>query len=203
MKVVTWVRLKKTLGRCLKVLFSLKLEDVFPCFSYVLSHGNSLECAANGWIVTVDHDSLVGSHDGYPSIYSSNHIIAMEIPILNRKYIFKWWIFHCHVSFPEGISKSLQNLCKKGFWASQSRTLAICSISYFWSWPSIVELIGEACQIGDWAQIITSCPTTQTTDIPDILLWQLGWWIKFHKAMHRSKVTTWTRPQMLATCNDM
>ncbi len=21
------------------------------------------------------------------------------IPIFNRKYIFKWWIFHCHVSF--------------------------------------------------------------------------------------------------------
>ena len=22
-----------------------------------------------------------------------------KIPIFNRKYIFKWWIFHCHVSF--------------------------------------------------------------------------------------------------------
>ena len=25
--------------------------------------------------------------------------ITLEIPIFNRKYIFKWWIFHCHVSF--------------------------------------------------------------------------------------------------------
>ena len=24
-----------------------------------------------------------------------------NIPIFNRKYIFKWWIFHCHVSLPE------------------------------------------------------------------------------------------------------
>ena len=69
----------------------------------------------------------------------------------------------------------------------------------FWSRPGIIELIGEACHIGDRAQIITSCPATQTTDIPDILLWQWGWWIKFHKAMHRSKVTAWTRPQILAT----
>ena len=26
----------------------------------------------------------------------------MNTPIFNRKYIFKWSIFHCHVSFPEG-----------------------------------------------------------------------------------------------------
>ena len=25
-----------------------------------------------------------------------------KIPIFNRKYIFKWWIFHCHVSFRGG-----------------------------------------------------------------------------------------------------
>ena len=25
-----------------------------------------------------------------------------KIPILNRKYIFKWWIFHCYVRLPEG-----------------------------------------------------------------------------------------------------
>ena len=25
-----------------------------------------------------------------------------NIPILNRKYIFKWWIFHCYASLPEG-----------------------------------------------------------------------------------------------------
>ena len=27
--------------------------------------------------------------------------MAMEIPILASKYIFKWTIFHCHVSLPE------------------------------------------------------------------------------------------------------
>ena len=26
-----------------------------------------------------------------------------KIPILNRKYIFKWWIFHCYVRLPECI----------------------------------------------------------------------------------------------------
>ena len=25
-----------------------------------------------------------------------------KIPIFNRKYIFKWWVFHCHVSFRGG-----------------------------------------------------------------------------------------------------
>ena len=25
-----------------------------------------------------------------------------DIPIFNRKYIFKWWIFHCYVSLPKG-----------------------------------------------------------------------------------------------------
>ena len=25
-----------------------------------------------------------------------------KIPIFNRKYIFKWWMFHCHVSFLGG-----------------------------------------------------------------------------------------------------
>ena len=27
-----------------------------------------------------------------------------KIPVFNRKYIFKWWVFHCHVSFPGGVS---------------------------------------------------------------------------------------------------
>ena len=30
-----------------------------------------------------------------------------NIPIFNRKYIFKWWIFHCYVSFPGGTPSSL------------------------------------------------------------------------------------------------
>ena len=29
-----------------------------------------------------------------------------KIPILNRKYIFKWWMFHCHVSFRRGTIES-------------------------------------------------------------------------------------------------
>ena len=27
-----------------------------------------------------------------------------KITIVDRRYIFKWWIFHCHVSFPEGVA---------------------------------------------------------------------------------------------------
>ena len=30
-----------------------------------------------------------------------------KIPIFNRKYIFKWWIFHCHVSFRGGQASQL------------------------------------------------------------------------------------------------
>ena len=33
-----------------------------------------------------------------------------KISILNRKYIFKWWIFHCYVRLPEGIPWSLHDL---------------------------------------------------------------------------------------------
>ena len=32
--------------------------------------------------------------------------MAMENPVFNREYIFKRSIFHCHVSLPEGHSKS-------------------------------------------------------------------------------------------------
>ena len=41
-------------------------------------------------------------------IYESIHIHPWKptwywkIPMFNRKYIFKWWIFPCHVSFQEG-----------------------------------------------------------------------------------------------------
>ena len=31
-----------------------------------------------------------------------------KIPIFNRKYIFKWWIFHCHVSFRGGKKNTKQ-----------------------------------------------------------------------------------------------
>ena len=45
-----------------------------------------------------------------PWLYKASHYIPMDtppssltwhwkIPIFNRKYIFKWWMFHCHVSF--------------------------------------------------------------------------------------------------------
>ena len=36
-----------------------------------------------------------------------------KIPIFNRKYIFKWWIFHCHVSFRGGKKNTKQKTCHK------------------------------------------------------------------------------------------
>ena len=48
-----------------------------------------------------------------------------KITIFNRKYIFKWWIFHCHVSFREGIlqPKRLQVLARPK--ALTSKTLRV------------------------------------------------------------------------------
>ena len=45
-----------------------------------------------------------------------------KIPILNRKYIFKWWIFHCHVRLPE---------CNRIF--STTLRLTPCQFFCFWA----------------------------------------------------------------------
>ena len=55
-----------------------------------------------------------------------------KIPMFNRKYIFKWWNFHCHVSFRGGspfLTKNYVsnpqslNLNKKNYSATQSQHL--------------------------------------------------------------------------------
>ena len=40
--------------------------------------------------------------------------MAMEIHPSNRKYIFKWWIFHCYVSLPEGSSTRFLGKMEQG-----------------------------------------------------------------------------------------
>ena len=46
----------------------------------------------------------------YSGLLSPNRIPSSKLtwqwnfPFSNRKYIFKWWIFHCYVSLPEGTS---------------------------------------------------------------------------------------------------
>ena len=35
----------------------------------------------------------------HPNLHPWKLTWHWKIPIFNRKYIFKWWIFHCHVSF--------------------------------------------------------------------------------------------------------
>ena len=40
------------------------------------------------------------------TIYDECATWHLKIPMFNRKYIFKWWIFHCHVSF-----RRMQNCC--------------------------------------------------------------------------------------------
>ena len=44
-----------------------------------------------------------------------------KITIFNRKYIFKWWSFHCHVSLPEGRCFSLVDGGEKKNQGSPSR----------------------------------------------------------------------------------
>ena len=39
----------------------------------------------------------------------------MGIPMFNRKYILKWWMFHCHVSF-----LGVRFFCFKSFWAKKN-----------------------------------------------------------------------------------
>ena len=39
---------------------------------------------------------------GFCEVPSGKQTKQWKIPILNRKYIFKWWIFHCYVRLPEG-----------------------------------------------------------------------------------------------------
>ena len=42
--------------------------------------------------------------------------MTLENPIFNRKYIFKWWIFHCHVSFLGCRWWELLDLHLRHFW---------------------------------------------------------------------------------------
>ena len=48
-----------------------------------------------------------------------------KIPIFNRKYIFKWWIFHCHVSFRRGITRMIWPLAPQKI-ASDIDTGSLC-----------------------------------------------------------------------------
>ena len=43
-----------------------------------------------------------------------------KIHMFNRKYIFKWWIFHCHVSFWGGVPFSGGCLLTHDLWASSA-----------------------------------------------------------------------------------
>ncbi len=50
------------------------------------------------------HGAIVAMYvPKYPLV--NDHIAGWKIPIFNREYIFKRFIFHCHVSLPEGIFK--------------------------------------------------------------------------------------------------
>ena len=46
--------------------------------------------------------SLVIWHRGDPWLHPCKLTWHWKIPIFNRKNIFKWWSFHCHVSFRRG-----------------------------------------------------------------------------------------------------
>ena len=37
-----------------------------------------------------------------PCLHIPLNMTGWKIVVFNRKYIFKWWIFHCHVSFRGG-----------------------------------------------------------------------------------------------------
>ena len=52
----------------------------------------------------IDGNSLVVKSTGtFPlKVPSSKLTWQWKITIFNREYIFKWSIFHCHVSLPEG-----------------------------------------------------------------------------------------------------
>ena len=42
--------------------------------------------------------SYLEDHSSYPLVVPN--IAGWNIPMFNRKYIFKWWISHCYVSYP-------------------------------------------------------------------------------------------------------
>ena len=48
------------------------------------------------------------------NIHSGKLTWRCNIHIFNRKYIFKWSIFHCHVSLPEGSPRCKRFLCSSG-----------------------------------------------------------------------------------------
>ena len=52
----------------------------------------------------VSHSSRVGHscHLILKHTPTKTNMAGWKIPMFNRKYIFKWWIFHCHVSSREG-----------------------------------------------------------------------------------------------------
>ena len=59
---------------------------------------------------------LKASQREKPSSYPlvNDHIAGWKITIFNRKYIYKWWKFHCYVSLPECSNyKGARHLSKK------------------------------------------------------------------------------------------
>ena len=59
-------------------------------FGSVLEYQGVLGCLLMEIYISISHPSKLTWH--------------WKIRIFNRKYIFKWWVFHCHVSFPGNTS---------------------------------------------------------------------------------------------------
>ena len=107
--------------------FALPVEPNFKVFWMIFPWKSTATIVKNGGLFTVRFCSAYlrpvlqhcdGRHDPKPRAFLiglqfermiCSHLCEWilnkhsnwKIPILNRKYIFKWWIFHCYVRLPE------------------------------------------------------------------------------------------------------
>ena len=83
--------------------------------------------------------------------------------MFNRNYIFKWWIFHCHVSFRGGVKICLGNFYVDGIWdkftLKKGPNIYMCfcfhltgkqlreELSVFWAISQCDSLNGQTLQV--------------------------------------------------------
>ena len=110
------VRSAGSVGDFLDTLLGRKFHPLYPKQPFGPPFFRTLTC---GWRCTTSTSTSgvtpVHWHDVIPymcpivcgifyRIPSSKLTWQWKFTFSNRKYIFKWWIFHCHVILPEGIT---------------------------------------------------------------------------------------------------
>ena len=87
-----------------------------------------------------------------------------KIPILNRTYIFKWWMFHCHVSFFGGYTKHvhLQNGCSLRNWYTKNSGVFLYDFRDFeGNFGGTVKSHRDGCLVSTWVTFSNACDEVQ------------------------------------------